>query len=266
MDKTILLSFDVEEFDLPTEYGIHIGEDQQYTYSLEGLLKIIPVLKKENVKATFFVTSGFASRFPQIIKKVSKFHEVSSHNLNHQLSVYSETEVAKSKEILEKIIRKKVLGFRMPRLKNVNHSSLSKLGFNYDSSLSPSYLPGRYNNIFKKRSFFNSDGISVIPVSVFPVMRLPYWILFRMLGIRYLKILTSLCSFSPGFVNVYFHPWEFSDISKFKLPNFFNKENSGMKMVSLFSEYIRWCKARGLSFLTFSEFLSSERYNNSSKK
>ena len=42
--KKILLSFDLEEFDLPLEYDISISKQEQFNFSLKGLKKIIKLL------------------------------------------------------------------------------------------------------------------------------------------------------------------------------------------------------------------------------
>ena len=48
MTKQILLSFDIEEFDLPREFDLHIDEMEMYEVSKKGLLKI-------TVLATIFI-------------------------------------------------------------------------------------------------------------------------------------------------------------------------------------------------------------------
>ncbi len=255
MNNTILLSFDLEEFDLPREYSAKISEDEMFDFSLKGAEKIFNILGNQNVGATFFITGTFASRYPSFVKKLSKEHEIGSHNLNHQIQNYSEQEVLKSKKIIEKIIGKPIQGFRMPKIKKVDYLSLSKLGFKYDSSISPTYLPGRYNNYFEKRKVSIKKGIYEVPISVPPIIRLPYWNIFRIFGLPYLKILTKTCSTTPRFVNIYLHPWEFNNLSKFNFPFYINKENPGKNTGLVLKKYIQWCKKKRFEFKTFSDFL-----------
>ena len=52
--KYAVLSFDVEEFDLPREHGEEIPLEEGVRVSSEGLEKILEIMKKSEVKATFF--------------------------------------------------------------------------------------------------------------------------------------------------------------------------------------------------------------------
>jgi peptidoglycan/xylan/chitin deacetylase (PgdA/CDA1 family) len=51
----ILLSFDIEEFDMPFEYGKSLGFDEQLAISTEGTLAILDILREANIKATFLL-------------------------------------------------------------------------------------------------------------------------------------------------------------------------------------------------------------------
>lgn len=51
----ILLSFDIEEFDMPLEYEGTIPFEEQLQVSRNGLQNILAILK-HNAKATFFST------------------------------------------------------------------------------------------------------------------------------------------------------------------------------------------------------------------
>jgi len=251
----ILLSFDLEEFNLPLEYLTNISKKQQYEFTLSGLKSILKLMKKYEIKTTFFVTASFALKYPKIIKKISKEHEIASHNLNHKIKEYNEYEIKKSKEIIEKIINKKIKGFRMPRLKKVNYSSLYRLDFKYDSSICPSYIPGRYNNYFKKRKINLKDKIFEVPISTMPIIHFPLsWIFFRFFRLKYAKIITFFCMKNPGFTNLFFHPWEFNNLKNLNIP-FYIKKNSGGKALKMLEEYIIWCKKSNYKFLTFNDFL-----------
>jgi hypothetical protein len=51
----ILLSFDIEEFDMPLEYEGTISLEEQLSVSRKGLQNILRILKKYQIKATFFL-------------------------------------------------------------------------------------------------------------------------------------------------------------------------------------------------------------------
>ena len=66
----IYLSFDIEEFDMPKEYGYDIDFQRQIAISRQGLISILDVLKKHNTKATFFSTVVFAQQVPDLIERL----------------------------------------------------------------------------------------------------------------------------------------------------------------------------------------------------
>ena len=61
-----------------------------------------------------------------------------------------------------------------------------------------------------------------------------------------------------GFLNIYFHPWEFTDISnpKYKLPNFTFK-NTNEAMINRFDDFIKWAKRNNYQFFTIKDFLEN---------
>ena len=66
----ILLSFDIEEFDMPLEYGKEIDFHDQIDISINGSNHILDILDKHGVKATFFSTVVFAQHAPEVIKRI----------------------------------------------------------------------------------------------------------------------------------------------------------------------------------------------------
>ena len=77
----IYLSFDTEEFDVPCDYGVQYSPEKEgIEVSCYGTEKILDLLDRENVKATFFCTAVFASAKPDLIKRMVKSgHEIASH-------------------------------------------------------------------------------------------------------------------------------------------------------------------------------------------
>ncbi|MDR2627173.1 MAG: polysaccharide deacetylase family protein, partial [Dysgonamonadaceae bacterium] len=78
----ILLSFDIEEFDMPMEYQRRISFGQQMSVSKQGTEKILQLLDRQQIHATFYMTANFARNAPQIVEKiVADGHELASHGL-----------------------------------------------------------------------------------------------------------------------------------------------------------------------------------------
>jgi peptidoglycan/xylan/chitin deacetylase (PgdA/CDA1 family) len=112
MTKSVLLSFDIEEFDLPKEFNQPIKKSEMYEISKKGLIEIVKLTSKHKIDATFFITANFALKYPKLVKEISNFHEIASHGYSHSDSyIKSLSKTKKAKQALEKIINKKVEGF-----------------------------------------------------------------------------------------------------------------------------------------------------------
>ena len=80
----------------------------------------------------------------------------------------------KAKDIVESISGQKTIGFRAPRFQHPSLEIIKDLGFEYDSSLHPSPMPGRYSGKGKLVPHVDREsGLKVVPVSVVPGLRLP---------------------------------------------------------------------------------------------
>jgi hypothetical protein len=58
-----------------------------------------------------------------------------------------------------------------------------------------------------------------------------------------------------GYLNIYFHPWEFSDLTAWDLPVWLKNPNGG-RLIRKLEAYLLWLKDTA-SFVTFSEFTES---------
>jgi peptidoglycan/xylan/chitin deacetylase (PgdA/CDA1 family) len=254
MKKSVLLSFDIEEFDIPEEYGQLIDEKTQLEVSLRGLESILLLLEQLEIRATFFVTANFAIHHGEIIQAISQKHEIASHGFYH--SSFCLEDLEKSKKALEQLTNKSVTGFRMARLMEVDDRELQKAGYKYNSSMNPTYIPGRYNNFFEKRTAYYSNDLLNIPVSVTPIIRFPlFWLSFKNLPLSWIQLASQITLQHDSYLCIYFHPWEFTDIKKFQLPNFI-KKHSGIEMVHRLEKYLLGLRNQA-TFITFSEFANS---------
>jgi hypothetical protein len=166
----ILLSFDIEEFDLPEEYGASIPEEEKFEISRSGTQAIIDLMTETGAKVTFFTTAVFAMRYPELIRQmVRNGHETASHGMNH--STFEAAHLAESKKILEDISGLEVTGFRMARLAKVDKEEIKAAGYTYESSLNPIYLPGHYCNLRSPLLPFKED----CGLWQFPSHSSPFW-------------------------------------------------------------------------------------------
>jgi peptidoglycan-N-acetylglucosamine deacetylase len=67
--------------------------------------KILEILKKYNVKATFFIVGSIAEKYPQLVKLIWKDgHEVANHSYSHNKNNYSVSEIAETNNVIKGII------------------------------------------------------------------------------------------------------------------------------------------------------------------
>lgn len=254
----ILLSFDIEEFDLPREHGGEISLEKGVKISSGGLLKILDLLKRQKVKATFFTTGNFAKINPEMVLKIMQDgHEVACHGVDHFKP--KRTDVVESKRIIEKVIGMEVVGYRQPRMFEISYSDLKKCRYKYDSSVNPAFIPGRYNHFDIPRKPFFEKEILEIPTSVTGLMRIPlFWLSLHLFPKKmYVKFATNVVE-KTGYFATYFHPWEFADeLREFKEAPFYIKKNSGDKLVEKLDFVISEFKKQGHEFETYKEFAST---------
>lgn len=261
VNKKVLLSFDIEEFDVPQEYGINIPFQEQIGISEAGTNIILDILHGSAIKATFFSTVTFAQNAQAVIQRiVSEGHELASHGWFH--SSFESKDLCASRDELTKISGYDVKGFRMARMMEVDDDAIRNAGYVYNSSLNPVYLPGRYNNFTAPRTIFKEDGLIQLPASATPLIRLPlFWLSFHHLPLGLYKSACSRTMRRDGYLNIYFHPWEFTDLSDpvLGLPWLIRK-NSGSDMIERFKKLLNWMTSKQYSFDTLENFVSNHRF------
>ncbi|MGI4749874.1 MAG: polysaccharide deacetylase family protein [Janthinobacterium lividum] len=255
----ILLSFDIEEFDMPFEYGKTISFADQLAISTEGTLKILALLKQHQVKATFYCTANFALNKPDVITKiVDDGHEIASHGYYH--SNFKVEHLKQSREVLQDLTKQKVSGYRMARMMPVDEKEIFTAGYVYNSSINPTYLPGRYNNFHRPRTWFYQDQVLQLPSSVTPVVRFPlFWLTFHNLPMVLIKWMCQRTYCRDGYLNLYFHPWEFTNLDqpeRFNFPKYVVK-NSGETFIKRISNFIVWGKTNNYPFCTTITFIDT---------
>ncbi len=150
------MTFDIEEhfhvsaFDSPMRRRHWNQFESRVQRTTERLLDI---LVKENVRATFFVLGWVAERHPELVRRIAQMgHEVASLGYSHEL-ISAQTpeqfreDVRKAKTVLENILAQPVLGYRAPNFTITQETSwalriLVEEGYFYDSSVSKSGADG----------------------------------------------------------------------------------------------------------------------------
>lgn len=286
--RPVMLSFDIEEFDFPREKGQEFSLEEGVAVSDEGLKKILSILEKANIKATFFVTGNFARLRPQSVRKiVDSGHEVGAHGVDHFSP--NPSDISKAKNILERTLKGtgasakkgrgneyyRIRGWRQPRMQRIDFEALALYGYDYDSSINPIFIPGRYNHFRTPRhQYFVKtkirDGSSAkknpikriveIPASVATGIRVPmFWLTLHNFPFNtYLKLARKAVS-RDGYFCTYFHPWEFTDLTKFPIVPKYIKRNSNDELCRRLEKLIEELKKDGNEFITMGEFVARER-------
>jgi len=253
----ILLSFDVEEFDIPLEYGAAVSEADQQSVSAEGMGKVLSLLENLGVKTTCFVTYNFARRNPELFARMAAAHEIASHGMCH--SSFEVRHLEESRKKLSELAGREVVGFRAARLAPVAPEAILAAGFRYDSSVNPTYLPGRYNNLRLPTAVYREAcGLYRFPVSVEPFTRFPlFWLSFKNLPLPLYVRLAKRALKRRGCFNLYTHPWEYADRARgraWQLPSYVTR-HAGDGQLARLAKLIEALRPHGI-FSTFSEYLS----------
>lgn len=263
--KYLLLTFDIEEF-IGKEFGITGKDNLFFNIGKRGFENILCLLNRNGIKATFFTTLQFAEFCPALIKQsINDGHEIGLHAYSHnhrykqmpRQKAYDYIKTAKQK--LEKKFKIKILGFRAPQMSHPPYELLKEIGFSYDSSFHPTFVPGHYNLFFGTRHVHNIKGLTILPVSVTPVIKIPFsWIWFRNMPLIYSELCTKFSLINENYINIYFHPWEFIDVSLYSDKiNPLILRKTGDQLILKLDKYTKWCKKRMISS-TIMDYLKNE--------
>jgi peptidoglycan-N-acetylglucosamine deacetylase len=167
LDSKIALSIDIEDwYHTPAITGSSFSKYKdvnaffaewkgEYDLITQPTLKIIELLKKFELKATFFVVADTIDRYPQIITALKDSdHEIACHGLHHHAAIDGKTkkmlqtlstwksELFEAKTLLEKTFQKEIIGYRAPGgyFATWMVPVLEEAGFKYDSSISQNSL------------------------------------------------------------------------------------------------------------------------------
>lgn len=217
MKPHLVLTFDVEEFDLPLEYGRELALPAQLETGAEGWKRILDLLDLLGLPATLFTTAQIAEAFPELLKRSALRHEIASHNVRHARECPPQPSLAR--RLLQEACGQEIAGYRSPRFAPVSDRELLEAGHWYNSSLNPVWLPGRYNHAGQPRRPFLRHGLLQFPLSATPGLRIPlFWLAFKNLPLPVFEFLCRWVLLYDRCLHLYFHPWEFCDLQDSGVP------------------------------------------------
>lgn len=216
----IAVTFDVEE-----RFHSHLadaGAPRQWTAG-DRIAWLVDLLAEHGKTATFFIVGELAERYPRLVRRIADAgHEVASHSQSHLKMAAAnrracETDISRSKEVLEELCGRAVVGYRSPSWTaklgdDWLWDHLVGLGFRYDSSLFP-FPAGLYGSFANPVEPFRlRPELAEIPPTVATLgpLRIPYG------GGFYLRLYPAWLTrrlldrdLGRGRVPVvYVHPWE----------------------------------------------------------
>jgi peptidoglycan/xylan/chitin deacetylase (PgdA/CDA1 family) len=251
-DPTILLSFDVEEFDAPLARGRDMSMDEQMEVGGRGQARVLDMLDALDVPATMFTTASFAAWHPALQRRAAARHEIGSHGRVHL--TFRNEDLAISRHALRESSGQEVLGFRRARLQPTDPQAILDAGYLWDSSENPIFLPGRYNNLRKPRVPYRKGALVELPVSASPVLRVPlFWLAWKNFPMAVIRDASARCLDRDGLLNVFWHPWEFVDLAASGLPRYMRAVD-GERACDRFAAYIDFLRPHG-RFGTFTPWV-----------
>lgn len=143
-----ILTFDIEDWYCNCVWK-DLNWDKYEVRIYEGVAQILELLRKRDLKATFFCLGWLADHHPQVIKDIyAEGHHIGCHSYQHELlTELSRKEFVqntlRAKKAIENVIGEEVDAYRAPAwtvgAQNVwVLEELVKIGFKYDCSIFPS--------------------------------------------------------------------------------------------------------------------------------
>ncbi len=244
-----------------------LGDKKSFFGIDEGLPFILDTLNKYNIKGTFFINGEsleYISKNGFLEEIIKNQHEIASHGLRHvdyRMLPKNEVlyELKKSKEALEKLSNKEVLGYRSPQFR-INAqiiSILEDVGYSYDSSIPK---PGCFSAAKLLRNVkFNSKEIDQINayinefyITCIPILKIPYGLLW-LTKINF-SLYKTLFNFNnkENLIVFYIHPFDLVENKSNMYYNslmqkYFYKINL-IKPKRLFERLIEFWKQKGIIF------------------
>ena len=252
--RSILLTWDIEEYDAPADFGAVPLPDGGLARGLQIWHEWLDLSRSWNVAGTAFCTTRIAVASPDLLRQTAaRGHEIASHGWTH--SPGSDLQLRASRESLEKISGETIHGFRSPRLRNVAPSEVSGAGYTYDASLNPAWIPGRYNHRGQPRTPHRIGSLWEVPSSVVPIIRFPlFWASFHLLPLPLYLAACRLVLANDNLLSLYFHPWELSDLSEAELPFWLTRRTRAQR-VERMRKLCHWLSQQG-TFRTIADYLA----------
>lgn len=225
------LSIDVEEYYHGMEFEAAVspaGRRLLPSRVESSVERVLALLDRFNVRATFFTLGCVAEEHPGMVKRIAVHgHEIACHGYSHELVWRQKpdqfrADIRRAKGVLEDLAGQSVIGYRAPNYSIVKSSAwafdiLLEEGFRYDSSIYPIHhdrygLPGAPRFPYPlTRS--NGRALWEFPIGTLRILGMNLPIggggPFRLLPYHYFSRGIRAVNRKEGKpIIFYFHPWE----------------------------------------------------------
>ena len=253
MKRAILLTWDVEEYDAPADFGARPLVDGGLSRGAEIWKEWLEIFAGWKTPGTAFVTARLAETAPDLLQETrQRGYEIASHAWSHEKG--SDLQLEKSRRQISELAGIEVVGFRSPRLRPVPLQEVKSAGYRYNASSNPAIVPGRYWRFSQRRKPHRESGIWEVPASVLPLVRFPlFWASFHLLPLPLYLTACRLLMAWDGVLTLYFHPWELSELGEKEIP-FWVRRRSKARRIERMETLIRSLREYG-EFRTVRNYL-----------
>jgi polysaccharide deacetylase family protein (PEP-CTERM system associated) len=222
------LSFDLEDWFCVSNLRLIIKQEGWHLQELritENTMRILRLLKKYKIEATFFVLGWIAEQVPDLIREIeSQGHEIAIHGYSHSMLTEMEPaafddDIARALAITRSLVTGNIIGYRAPTFSLTKDTLwatdiLIKHGILYDSSIFPMSFVSAYDTIpgISSGLFRFENGLIEFPLSCARKLslRIPCsgGCFFRALPYSFIKYLLEGINRKGDPFMFYLHPWE----------------------------------------------------------
>jgi peptidoglycan/xylan/chitin deacetylase (PgdA/CDA1 family) len=234
--------------DLECDYGTVL--DTNTYQALDKVSNLVAILESLDIPLTCFVQTEILDERPGVVETLQAAAvQVSFHPHSHQHRPRSETdietEVTLATDRYREFFGVDPVGYRFPdgAINREDYAILSRLGYDFDASVSPAWRPGRFNNLHAATTpvYHEPTDLIELPFTVAPsVPPIPTSLSYtRLLGRPYWEF---LCHKPPKTVVFNIHMHDLATVSRFQdLPTLYKliyaRNRNGFRLLTRVLEH-----------------------------
>jgi len=232
--------------------------------TVEYLSEYIDLIQSVDVPVSVFVVGRLLEERPDVVERLrteldTEFH-LHSYAHDPKMPDGFRTDLREGIEAFESFFGRRPQGYRAPlgKISDQQLTTLDREGFEFDSSIFPSYRPGAYNNLSAPTEPYrphNTDRLVELPVGVVPYLRIPTAQSYLKLGGQsYVRLLDMLAPPDPLVFVSHLHDFFETPANEYRSqPMKAIQERNLEESTTLFRALIRRLTASGYRFSTIRE-------------